>query len=67
MMKGEGQAPWFQGINAVGKIPVLRDGDLTLTESAPSFTTSPRNFPQSGLLPSDLRTRAKSIAGRSTR
>lgn len=59
MMKGEGQAPWFKGINPAGKIPVLQDGDLTLTESAAILHYIAEKFPQSGLLPSDLRTRAE--------
>ena len=32
MMKGEGQSPAFKAINPAGKIPVLQDGTMTLTE-----------------------------------
>lgn len=59
MMKGEGQAPWFKAVNPAGKIPVLEDGDLTLTESAAIVHYIAEKFPQSGLLPSDLRSRAE--------
>jgi len=59
MMKGEGQAPWFKSVNPAGKIPVLEDGDLTLTESAAIVHYIAEKFPQSGLLPADLRSRAE--------
>ncbi|MBL8310804.1 MAG: glutathione S-transferase family protein [Burkholderiales bacterium] len=59
MMKGEGQAPWFKEINPAGKIPVLQDGDLKLTESAAIVYYIAEKFPASGLLPDDLRLRAE--------
>src|SRR5690606_24222525 len=31
---GEGRSDAFRTINAMGEVPVLRDGDLTLTQSA---------------------------------
>ena len=62
MMKGEGLAPWFKAVNPAGKIPVLEDGDLTLTESAAIVHYIAEKFPQSGLLPADLRSRCRSLA-----
>ena len=51
MMKGEGQSPWFRAVNPAGKIPVLQDGDLTLTESMAIVLHVADRFPDSGLMP----------------
>jgi glutathione S-transferase len=59
MMKGEGHTPAFKAINPAGKIPVLIDGDLTLTESMAQVFYIAEKFPQSHLLPSDLKVRAE--------
>lgn len=59
MMKGEGQAPWFKAINPAGKIPVLQDGDLTLSESGAILHYIAEKFPHSGLMPGDPRARAE--------
>jgi glutathione S-transferase len=59
MMKGEGQAPWFKGINPAGKIPVLVDGHLTLTESSAIIMYVADKFPSSRLMPLDAAARAE--------
>ncbi len=59
MMKGEGQSPAFKAINPAGKIPVLQDGDLTLTESMAIVLYVADKFPQSPLLPEHAAARAQ--------
>ena len=49
--KGEGQAEWFLKINPFGKVPVLVDGDLTISESAAICQYVAERQPASGLLP----------------
>lgn len=51
LMKREGQSPEFLKLNPFGKIPVLIDGDLVLTESAAICTYLGDKYPQSGLVP----------------
>jgi len=58
MMKGEGQSPWFKAINPAGKIPVLADGDLTLTESAAIVMYVADKFPAAQLMPLEAAARA---------
>jgi glutathione S-transferase len=58
MMKGEGQSPAFKAVNPSGKIPVLVDGDLTLTESMAQVFYIAEKLPASDLLPSDPSARA---------
>jgi glutathione S-transferase len=45
LQAGEHQRPQFLRINPAGKIPVLVDGDMVLTESVASCFISPRNTP----------------------
>ena len=59
MMKGEGDTPAFKAINPLGKIPVLQDGDMTLTESMAIVQYVADKFPQSSLLPDDAAARAQ--------
>lgn len=59
MMKGEGQSPAFKAINSAGKIPVLQDGAMTLTESMAIVQYIADKFPQSQLLTEDRATRAE--------
>ncbi len=59
MMKGEGYAPAFKAINPAGKIPVLQDGALTLTESMAIVQYIADKFPDAHLLPDDLAARAQ--------
>ena len=59
MMKGEGQSPAFKAINPAGKIPVLIDGEMTLTESVAIVMYVADKFPDSELMPTDLVARAE--------
>jgi glutathione S-transferase len=59
MMKGEGQSPAFKAINPAGKIPVLVDGDLTLTESMAQVFYIAEKFPNSPLMSRDPKVRAE--------
>lgn len=56
---GEAQTPEFLRLNPAGKLPVLVDGDLVLTESAAIVLYLAEKHPEHGLLPSDLKTRAQ--------
>ena len=58
LFKGEGRAPQFLALNPAGKVPVLVDGDLTLTESAAIVAYIGDKFPASGLLPTASAARA---------
>lgn len=51
LMKGEGQSPDFLKLNPFGKVPVLRDGDVLLTESAAICTYLADQNPETGLAP----------------
>lgn len=51
LAKGEGQTPEFLALNPSGKVPVLVDGDLLLTESAAICTYLGDKFPETGLVP----------------
>jgi len=51
LMKGEGQSAEFLQINPYGKLPVLIDGELVLTESAAICTYLGDKHPESGLVP----------------
>ena len=61
MMKGEGQSPGFKALNPAGKIPVLTDGDMTLTESVAIIMYIADKFPDSPLMPSNIRHRAEAL------
>ena len=57
---GETQTPEFLCLNPAGKIPVLEDGDLLLTESAAINTYLALNYPtETSLVPLGPRQRAK--------
>ncbi|MGH8618644.1 MAG: glutathione S-transferase family protein [Burkholderiales bacterium] len=58
LFKGEGRQPDFLAINPAGKLPVLVDGALTLTESAAIVTYLGERFPDSGLVPAGAAARA---------
>jgi glutathione S-transferase len=58
LRKGEGRRPEFLKLNPAGKIPVLVDGDLVLSESVAILLYLGEKYPQAGLVPSDLRERA---------
>lgn len=59
MMKGEGQSPAFKAINAAGKIPVLIDGEMTLSESAAIVMFVADKYPDAPLMPAHVAQRAE--------
>jgi glutathione S-transferase len=59
LMAGEHQRPEFLKINPAGKIPVLVDGDLVLTESVAIVLYLAEKYPNKGLLPTGLVQRAQ--------
>jgi len=59
LVAGEHQRPEFLKINPAGKIPVLVDGDLVLTESVAIVLYLGEKYSSKGLLPADLGRRAQ--------
>lgn len=59
MTKGDGKKPEFKAVNPAGKIPVLQDGALTLTESVAIMIYVAEKFPQAELIPSEPTARAE--------
>lgn len=59
MMKGEGHSPAFKAINPAGKIPVLIDGEMTLSESAAIVMYVADKYPNAPLMPVDAVQRAE--------
>src|ERR687896_860964 len=59
LIAGEHQRPEFLKINPAGKIPVLIDGDLVLTESVASVLYLAEKYSNKGLLPANLDQRAQ--------
>jgi glutathione S-transferase len=59
LVAGEHRRPEFLKINPAGKIPVLVDGDLTLTESVAIVLYLAEKYPDKGLVPADLSGRAE--------
>jgi glutathione S-transferase len=59
MFAGENRSPAFLKINPAGKLPVLIDGELVLTESVAIVLYLAEKFPDKGLLPADSRERAQ--------
>jgi len=59
LMAGEHRRPEFLEINPAGKVPVLVDGDLVLTESVAIVLYLAEKYPDKGLVPTDLRARAQ--------
>jgi glutathione S-transferase len=59
LMAGEHQSPEFLKINPAGKLPVLMDGDLVLTESVAIVLYLAEKYSNKGLLPVDLNERAQ--------
>lgn len=55
----EARSPAFLALNPAGKLPVLVDGDLVLTESAAIQLYLAEKFPQRGLIPDDIAERAQ--------
>jgi glutathione S-transferase len=56
---GEHLGPEFLALNPAGKLPVLVDGDLVLTESAAIPLYLAEKYPDSGIIPSALADRAQ--------
>jgi glutathione S-transferase len=56
---GEHRRPEFLEVNPAGKLPVLVDGDMVLTESVAIALYLAEKYPERGLLPADLRARAQ--------
>src|SRR5918999_1649719 len=59
LLAGEHQRPEFLKINPAGKIPVLVDGDLVLTESVAIVLYLAEKYSNKGLIPTDLKERAQ--------
>jgi glutathione S-transferase len=59
LVAGEHRRPEFLKINPAGKIPVLIDGDLVLTESVAIVLYLAEKYPDQGLLPVGLNERAQ--------
>jgi glutathione S-transferase len=56
---GEHRHPEFLKINPAGKIPVLVDDDLVLTESIAIVLYLAEKYPHKGLLPTDIKLRSQ--------
>jgi glutathione S-transferase len=59
LVAGEHRHPEFLKINPAGKIPVLVDGDLVLTESVAIVLYLADKYSNKGLIPTDLKERAQ--------
>jgi glutathione S-transferase len=61
LLAGEHRRPEFLAINPAGKVPVLVDGDLVLTESIAIVVYLADKYPQMRFMPQDPRTRAEAM------
>jgi glutathione S-transferase len=59
LVAGEHRQPEFLKINPAGKVPVLVDGDLVLTESVAIVMYLAEKYRDKALVPADLRERAE--------
>jgi len=59
LVKGEQRRPAFLALNPHGKVPVLVDDDFILPESDAILWYIAEKFPAAGLVPPDLRGRAR--------
>src|SRR5262249_51822037 len=61
LLAGEHRSPAFLKINPAGKLPVLVDGDMVLTESVAIVLYLAEKYRDKGLIPLDLQQRAQMI------
>ena len=59
LVAGEHRDPRFLAINPAGKLPVLVDGDMVLTESVAIVLYLAEKYPERGLIPADPGQRAQ--------
>jgi glutathione S-transferase len=59
LLKGEHRSPQFLAINPAGKVPVLVDGDRTITESVAIALYLGEKYPDRQLMPTDAGARAE--------
>jgi glutathione S-transferase len=59
LLTGEHRSPAFLEINPAGKLPVLVDGDMVLTESIAIVLYLAEKYRDKGLIPADLQQRAQ--------
>ncbi len=55
---GDLSADWFRAVSPGGKVPVLVDGDLAVTESGAILNYIAARHPEAGLAPTDAKGRA---------
>jgi len=59
LITGEHRSAAFLEINPAGKLPVLVDGDMVLTESIAIVLYLAEKYPDKGLIPTDVQKRAQ--------
>ena len=59
LQRGEHRRPEFLRLNPVGKLPVLVDGEVVINESVAIVLYLAGKYPERGLLPTDVATRAE--------